>query len=1051
MFSRYFIERPILSNVIAIVIVVIGAAAYLRLPVAQYPNVVPPTIQVTTLYPGASAQTVMNTIALPIEQQVNGVSGMLYMQSTSTSDGNYSLIVTFAIGTDPDMDQVLVQNRVANALAQLPQSVQVQGVTVQKQSTSILEFLNISSPERRYDSLFLTNYAVINLQNELARVPGVGNVTILGAGQYAMRIWMNPNLLQTFGLTPNDVVTAIQLQSQEVTAGAIGMPPAPKNQAFEYTVNVPGRFSSPAEFENIIVKAAGANGGQVVRVKDIGYAELGAQTYTQSFTVDNLPSAGIGISLLPGANALSTAKAVKTKMDELAKNFPPGLIYTIPFDTTNFVNASINEVYNTLFIAGFLVLIVILVFLQDWRATLVPATTVPVTIIGAFAAMAALGFTVNMSTLFALVLVIGIVVDDAIVIVEGVAHYVEQGLPGREAAVKAMQELTGPILGITLVLLSVFIPAAFLPGLTGQIYQQFALVIAATALISAINAMTLKPTQAALWLRPAVPPEQRNIFFRIFNRIYDTAERIYTRLISGMVHRSGIVGLIGVILIFVAFWGIARVPTAFLPVEDQGYLLVSAQLPDGASLERTQRVMEKITNAAKAVPGVERAVAISGMSLLDNRATLSSAGTAFVILKSWAERDQKGETAFALLKKLTATLQQNILEAVTIVIPPPPIQGIGNAGGFTVEVELRGGNVDFSMLQSVSSRFVNLARSQSAVQTVFTPFRASVPQLLATVDRTKAETLGVTVGQVFQALESYLGSSYVGQINKFGHVFQVYVQSQQQFRSQPGDIAQYRIRTPNGETVPLGTLVQLKTMEGPSVITLYNLYPAATITGTSSPQFSSGQTMGLIQQIAGRDLPQGTGYDFTDMSYQEQITGNQIYSVFAFSLLLVYLVLAGQYESWLRPLAVILSVPLSLLGVAFALSVSGLPNDLYTQIGLILLIALSAKNAILIVEYARDEHEAGAGIAEAAVEAARRRLRPILMTSFAFILGVFPLVIATGAGAASRQSIGIAVFSGMLASTLLAMLFVPSFFAVLERVRERGHKKKGAGRRPSLA
>ncbi len=1046
MFSRYFIERPVLSNVIAIVIVVIGAVSYLRLPVSQYPNVVPPTVQVTTTYPGASAQVVMNTIALPIEQQVNGVDNMLYMESTSTSDGVYSLIVTFAIGTDPDMDQVLVQNRVSDALAQLPPGVQVQGVTVQKQSTSILEFLNLTSPDRRYDSLFLSNYGVINLQNELSRVPGVGNVTVLGTGQYAIRIWMNPNLLQSFGLTPLEVVSAIQQQSQEVTAGAIGMSPAPKYQAFQYTVDVPGRFNKPEQFENIIVKASGANGGQVVRIKDIGYVELGAQTYTQTFTVDNLPSAGIAISLLPGANALATAKAVRTKMDELAKSFPPGLVYTIPFNTTDFVNASINEVYNTLYIAGALVLIVILVFLQDWRATLVPATTVPVTIIGAFAAMAALGFTVNMSTLFALILVIGIVVDDAIVIVEGVAHYVEQGLPGREAAVKAMRELTGPILGITLVLLSVFIPAAFLPGLTGQIYRQFALVIAATALISAINAMTLKPTQAALWLRPAVPPEQRNFFFRMFNRVYDASERAYTRLISGMVRRSGIVGLIGIILIFVAFWGIGRVPTAFLPLEDQGYLIVSAQLPDGASLERTKSVMEKVSNVAKGVPGVERVVAISGMSLLDNRATLSSSGAAFVILKSWGERDNKGETAFALLKKLTAALQQNILEAVTIVIPPPPIQGIGNAGGFSLEVELRNGNVDFSELQSVSARFVNDARSQSAVQTIFTPFRASVPQLLATVDRTKAETLGVTVGQVFQALESYLGSTYVGQINKFGHVFQVYVQSQSQFRSKPDDIAQYKIRTPNGGMVPLGTLVQLRRMQGPSVITLYNLYPAATITGTSSPQFSSGQTMGLLDQIAGRALPPGTGHEWTDMSYQEQITANQIYYVFAFSLLLVYLVLAGQYESWLRPLAVILSVPLSLLGVAFALGVSGFPNDLYTQIGLILLIALSAKNAILIVEYARDEREAGVGIAEAAVEAARRRLRPILMTSFAFILGVFPLVIATGAGAASRQSIGIAVFSGMLASTFLAMLFVPSFYTLLQRLEERWLSKKQPGK-----
>ncbi|MGP0039675.1 MAG: efflux RND transporter permease subunit [Rhodomicrobium sp.] len=1038
MFSRYFIERPVLSNVLAIIIVVIGAASFLRLPVAQYPNVVPPTIAVTTLYPGASAQVIMDTIALPIEQQVNGVDNMLYMQSTSSSDGKYSLIVTFAIGTDPDLDQVLVQNRVQIALAELPQAVQVQGVTVQKQSTSILEFLNVASPDRRYDSLFLANYAVINLQNELARLPGVGLVTIYGTGQYAMRVWMNPNLLQSYGLTPQDVVNAIQQQSQEVTAGAIGMAPAPKNQAFQYTVDVAGRFSTPQEFANIVVKASNANGGQLVRVKDIGYVELGAQTYTQAFTLDNNPSAGIGISLLPGANALNTAARVKAKMDELARNFPPGLVYSIPFDTTNFVKASINEVYNTLFEAGVLVLIVILVFLQDWRATLVPATTVPVTIVGAFAAMAALGFTVNMSTLFALVLVIGIVVDDAIVIVEGVAHYIEQGMPGREAAIKAMGELTGPVIGITLVLMSVFLPAAFVPGLTGQIYRQFALVIAATALISAINAMTLKPTQSALWLRPAVPPEQRNLFFRIFNRIYGAAERVYTRLIGVMVRRSGMVAVIGLVLVGVAFWAIARVPTSFLPLEDQGYFVISAQLPDGSSLERAQRVMEKVTKVAKAVPGVERVVAISGVSPLDNNASLSSAGAAYVILKSWDEREKvKGQDFFSLLKTLTAALQQNILEAATIVLPPPPIQGIGNAGGFTMEIELRDGSVDFSKLQSTSVRVVNDAKSQSAVQMVFGTFRASVPQVKAAVDRTKAETLGITVGQVFQALESYLGSTYVGQINKFGHVFQVYVQSQSQFRARPGDIAQYKIRTPNGGMVPLGTLVDLKKVEGPSLITLYNLYPAATINGITSPQFSSGQTLGLMEQIAAKSLPPGMSYDWTAMSYQEKITGNQIYYIFAFSLLLVYLVLAGQYESWLLPLAVILSVPLSLLGTAGALIALGFPNNLYTQIGLILLIALSAKNAILIVEYARDEHEAGAGIMESAVEAARRRFRPILMTSFAFILGVFPLVVATGAGAASRASIGIAVFSGMLASTLLAMLFVPSFYAVFARIRER--------------
>jgi hydrophobic/amphiphilic exporter-1 (mainly G- bacteria), HAE1 family len=1045
MFSRYFIERPILSNVIALVIVLIGAVCLVRLPIAQYPNVTPPTVSVTTRYPGASAKVIIHTIALPIEQQVNGVPGMIYMQSTSASDGAYSLIVTFEIGTDPDMAQVLVQNRVASALAQLPEAVQIQGVTTQKQSTAVLMFLALTSPDKRFDSLFLANYGVINLQNELARLPGVGNVTVYGAGQYAMRVWMNPNLLQSFGLTPEDVVKAIQQQSQEVTAGVIGMPPAPKGQNFQYTVNVAGRFDDVRQFENIVVKADNANGGQITRIKDIGRVELGAQTYSQSFTLNNLPSAGIGIYLLPAANALDVAKLVRARMDQLAKNFPPGLVYSVPFDTTVFVQASIKEVYITLIEAGVLVLIVILVFLQDWRATLVPATTVPVTIIGAFAAMAALGFTVNLSTLFALVLVIGIVVDDAIVIVEGVARHIEGGMPRREAAVKAMGELFGPIIGITLVLMSVFLPAAFLPGLTGQLYQQFALVIAATALISAINAVTLKPTQCALWLRAEAPPERRNLFYRVFNRVYDAAERGYTALIRRMVHHSGLVALLGVALIGVAFFGLARLPTAFIPLEDQGYLIVSAQLPDAASLERTQRVMEKVTNVAKGIAGVDQVVAISGISVLDNSASLPNAGVAYVVLKSWDERYRaKGQDLLSLFKALRAALQQEILEANTTVIPPPPIQGIGNSGGFTMEVELRDGSADFAKLQSIATGIVNDAKSQSAVQTVFSPFRASAPQLEAIVDRNKAETLGVTVGQVFEALGSYIGSTYVGQINKFGRVFQVYVQSESQFRTTPGDIAGFKIKTPNGQMAPLGTLVQVQKVTGPSLITLYNLYPAATIAGTTSAQFSSGETMGLMEQIAGKALPPGASFDWTAMSYQEKVTGNQIYYVFALAILLVYLVLAGQYESLALPLAVILSVPLALLGTVGALTALGVANNLYTQIGLILLIALSSKNAILIVEYARDLRAGGAGLIESAVDAARLRFRPILMTSFAFILGVLPLVLATGAGASARKSIGIAVFSGMLASTCLALLFVPSFYVVLKRFEEWRQSRKTA-------
>ncbi|MFZ0986311.1 MAG: efflux RND transporter permease subunit, partial [Xanthobacteraceae bacterium] len=618
MISRFFIDRPVLANVLALVFVLIGLVALLQLPTAEYPNVVPPTIQVSTRYAGASAQTLVDTVALPIEQQVNGVEDMLYMQSTSASDGTYTLTVTFSIGTDPDKAQILVQNQVSAAIASLPPAVQAQGVTVVKRASSFLEFIVLVSPNGRFDSLFLSNYAVINVQNELARLKGVGAVTIFGAGQYAMRIWMNPDLLQARGLTPADVIAAIQLQSQQVTAGQVGSPPAPKGQDFQYTLDLKGRLDDPTEFENIVVKATGTSGGQITRIRDIGRVELGAQTYSESFNLDGRPAAGIGISLLPDANAIAVADAVKAKMDELAKAFPQGVDYLIPYDTTKFVRAAIREVYLTLIEAAILVLIVILVFLQDWRAMLVPATTVPVTIIGAFAAMAALGFAVNLATLFAIVLAIGIVVDDAIVIVEGVSRYVEEGIPGREAAGRAMDDLIGPVIGITLVLMSVFIPAAFIPGLTGQLYRQFALVIAATAFISAINAVTLKPTQSALWLRPPIPLERRNLFYRGFNAAFGTAARAYVGLVGAMTRRSGAMVLLALLLVAIAFWGLARVPTAFLPDEDQGYLIVSAQLPDGAAKERTDAVMQQIAGIAKKVPGVDHVVTVSGISILDN-------------------------------------------------------------------------------------------------------------------------------------------------------------------------------------------------------------------------------------------------------------------------------------------------------------------------------------------------------------------------------------------------------------------------------------------------
>ncbi|MDQ2082761.1 efflux RND transporter permease subunit [Xanthobacteraceae bacterium Astr-EGSB] len=1043
MFSRFFIERPVLSNTLALVTILVGVIALMRLPVSQYPDVVPPTVSVTATYPGASARTVMDTVALPIEQQVNGVEGMIYMQSTSASDGSYSLVITFDIGTDTDKAQVLVQNRVALATAQLPSAVSTQGLNVQKKSTSILQFVNLYSADGRYDNLFLANYAKISLQNELARLPGVGSVTIFGSGSYAMRIWLDPDKLQNYGLVPSDVVSAIQQQSTDVTAGLVGAPPTPDFVNFQYAVNVTGRFSEPADFEGIVVKASNQAGGRVVRVRDVARVELGSQSYGHTGTIDGKPSAAIAISQLPGANALTVAATTNAKMQELAKAFPQGLEYKVSFDSTKFISASISEIYETLVIAAALVLIVILLFLQDWRAVLVPATTVPVTIIGAFAAMAVLGYTVNTTTLFALVLAIGIVVDDAIVIVEGVARHIDAGMPSQEAAERAMSELFGPIIGITLVLMAVFLPAAFLPGLTGKMYQQFALVIAATAVISAINAATLKPTQCALWLRKTTPPEERNIVFRGFNAVYGVAERGYAFLVRRLVVATAVTVPVGLALIGLAFYGLAQVPSGFLPTEDQGYLVVSLKLPDAASSRRTDAAVSEAVKLVRATPGVDSVIGVSGVSPLDNNATLYNAGMLYVVLKDWDQRKTKELSLDSIVRNITAALG-GMATATAQVLVPPPIQGIGNTGGFSLMVQEKDGNSDFLALQSAAERLAQNASAQTTLEHVASTFKGEVKQVRLVVDRVKAETLGVTVGQVFAALQSYLGSSYVNLFTKYNNVFQVYVQADAAFRLRPDDMLQLKVKAGNGAMVPLGTLASIKDEVGPPLITLYNLYPAALVTGSPASGFSSGEAMTLMNAAADVTLPSGMGASWTGMSYQEQIVGNQIYMIFAVAIVLVYFVLAGQYESWLQPLSVILAVPLALLGTVAALEITGMPNNLYTQIGVVLLIALAAKNAILIVEYAREKRAEGMPVEDAAVEAARLRFRPILMTSFAFILGMLPLVFASGAGAAARMSIGVAVVSGMLASTLLAVLFVPSFFVMLEWAGEKLPGKKPA-------
>jgi HAE1 family hydrophobic/amphiphilic exporter-1 len=1052
--SKFFIEHPVLANVIAFLFVLVGLVAIYTIPISQYPPIVPPTIQVTANYPGADAKTLINTVALPIEQQVNGVEGMLYMQSTSTNSGNYSLIVTFDIGSDLNFDQILVQNRVQAAMAQLPQSVQQQGVNVQQKSTAILQFITLTSKNNEYDGLFLNNYATINMQNQLARLPGVGNVIVFGSGTYAMRIWLDPNKMQQYGLMPSDVINAIKSQNQDVAAGQLGASPTPSGQAFQMTVNVPGQLADISQFEDIIVKSQPASSteqsannnasSQIVRIKDVGRVELGSSSYKQMAQFDRKPTAAIGIFQLPGANALQVAQEVRDAVAKMSKSFPPGLEYHIPFDTTVFVKASVDEVYKTLFEAGVLVLLVIMVFLQNFRAILVPATTVPITIIGAFAAMSALGFSVNLLTLFGLVLAIGIVIDDAIVIVEGVSQYIEKGMDPKSASIEAMRHLFGPVLGITLVLMAVFIPAAFMPGLTGQMYAQFALVIAATAVISAINAMTLKPTQCALWLKPIDPNVKKNRFFMAFDRVYIAFENRYVAMIDRMVHKSGFYSAIAGLIAVVAIVGFGHVPTGFIPLEDQGYMIFSVNLPDAASLDRTHEVLSKLSDRVLKLPGVRDAIAIDGISVLDNNSNLANAGAVYVMFDDWSKRGRK----LGLLPMYNALNQMasDTVDAKVLVVVPPPIQGLGLSGGAQMQVELTDGTFDYRKLQQATDNIVKYAAQQPELQRLLTSFRAEVPQVIAPINRTKAEALGVAVGDAFSTLQTYLGSSYVNLFNKFGQVFSVYVQADGSDRLTAAQMRNYAIRNKEGHMVPLGTLADLTPTVGPALVPLYNLYPSATIIGMAAKGYSSSQAMQAMAQAADYILPAGMTYEWTSTAYQQIVAGNATYFVFALALILVYFVLAGQYESWITPLSVLCSIPLALLGTTIILTLLaplGMSNDMYTQIGVVLLIALAAKNAILIVEVAREEHELhGKSITEAAVLGAKTRFRPIMMTSFAFIFGVLPLVFSSGAGANARRSIGLAVCSGMLTSTCLAVVFVPTFYVFFQTLRARYHSRR---------
>jgi HAE1 family hydrophobic/amphiphilic exporter-1 len=1054
MFSKFFVEHPIFANVIAIVTMIIGGVSLFMLPIERYPDITPPTVMVTAFYPGADAATLADTVAAPIEQEINGVEGMLYMSSTCSSDGSYKATVTFEVGTDLDQAQVLVQNRVAIAMPKLPQEVQRQGVTAKKQSTNIVLVASLVSPDGRYDDLFLSNYATLRVKDQLSRVAGVGEAQVIGSGNYGMRIWIDPEKLKARNLTTEDVLSAVREQNIQVAAGQVGQTPSPTTQGFQYNVTTLGRLTDPAQFGDIIIKADDralnnravdsrssdsstneqlAMSSRLSRVKDVARVELGSQSYDQWCEIGGKPAASVLIFQLPGANALQVADNVRQAMEEIKPSFPEGLEYIIPFDTTIFVDESIHEVYKTLFEAGVLVLIVILVFLQDWRAVLIPATTVPVTIIGAFAAMYALGFSVNMLTLFGLVLAIGIVVDDAIVIVENAMHHIDHNkLPPKEATIKAMSEVLGPVIGITLVLMAVFLPTIFLSGITGQLYQQFALTIAATAVISAINAVTLKPAQCAVYLRPTKP--RKNFFYRGFNAVYERCERVYTAIVRVLVRQVALSMIVFVAVTAFTGWWYMKLPTGFLPTEDQGYAIVGLKLPDAASQTRTRAVVDQVSHILRNTPGVKSWFLLGGQSILD-QAVASNAAAIYITYTPWSEREgQPGQNQMEILGSLMAQFQQ-VREAMVFAFPPPAIQGLGVSGGFQLQLEDRGG-VGLPELQKVLQEMLQAGNGQTGLAGLQSTFRAEVPLLYADVDREKAKSLGIPLDSIFNTLQTALGSAYVNDFNMFGRTYQVRVQADQKFRLEPEDILKLEVRDRRGNMVPLGTLCKVEKRLGPQIVPRYNMYPSAMINGSAAPGYSSGEALKLMEQMAAQKLPSSMGIEWTGMSFQEKRVGSQAVYVFGMAVLMVYLVLAAQYESWILPAAVILVVPLALLGTVAAVAYRGFDNNIYTQIGVVLIIALASKNAILIVEFARELRHQGKSILEAAVEASRLRFRPILMTSFAFILGIFPLVNATGAGAASRQSLGTAVFGGMLAATILAVFFVPVFYVLMQRISE---------------
>jgi multidrug efflux pump len=1036
-FSYFFIERPIFASVLSMLIVLAGGITAFLLPIAQYPDVVPPTVVVTAFYPGANAQTVSDTVATPIEEQINGVSGMLYMSSQSTNTGSMTLTVTFAQGTNPDIAQVLVQNQIAIATPLLPQMVRQIGVVAEKSSPNFMLLINLISPNGKYDSEYLSNYAQIQIVDQLRRISGVGSVQPFGLREYSMRVWLNPDRMTGLGLTADDVIQAIQSQNIQVAAGTIGAPPAPKGTMLELSVSALGRLIRPEQFANIILKT-GKN-GQLVRMRDVGTVQLGAQDYTVNSYIDGKPTVSLGVSLDSGANAVATSARVRAKMDELAKHFNPGLAYTIDYDTTAFVIDSLNEVFHTLLVAILLVVLVVLFFLQTWRAAIIPLISVPVSLIGTFAALYCLGYSLNILSLFGLVLAIGIVVDDAIVIVENCERHIAEGLSPKDAARKALDEVGAPVITVAVVLSAVFLPSALLPGITGQFYRQFAVTIATATIISAFNSLTLSPALCGLLLQKfdakkdlltRMVDRTTGRFFSGFNRAFHRGADAYANLIRRILRFAAIALIIYAGLLVLTYFGFKVTPTGFIPTQDEGFLLMGAQLPDAAALDRTEAVRAKIENILHTIPAIGHTVAISGFSLLSGTAQSNSC-TIFVILKPFAERNTPNQSMNAVLREIeqkTATIQ----EATVATLPPPPIQGIGATGGFQLEIEDRG-NLGLGELQAVSNQLMGAAYFQPGLTQVYTPLRTEVPQLFVNIDRAKVQRLGVPIMSVFDTLQTYLGATYVNDFNFLGRTYQVNVQANSDFRAQADQIGRLYTRNSQNKMVPLSTIADVQAITGPDRISHYNLFTVADFFGSTKPGFSSGQAIATMEQLCRQILPSQMGYEWTGLSYQEIESGNLAINIFPLSVLVVFLALAAQYESWSLPLSVILIVPTCLLSAIAGVYFRGSENNIFTQIGFIVLVGLACKNAILIVEFARTQRESGKDRSDAAVEACRIRLRPILMTSIAFIFGVFPLLVATGPGAEMRQALGTAVFSGMIGVTMFGLILTPVFFYVLSR------------------